>query len=130
MTRVAEAETELLMHPYFSEKVAITPEIFSRATREKIQNGRPPRQAGEETIEVDMEVDTEVDEATGNNIAEELEERSQSPQKNTTTFDFNPNSSGIETSIFNFTAQDVPPILSTRTFEDRVETSSLIQQSI
>jgi hypothetical protein len=61
---------------------------------------------------------------TGDNTAEE-----QSRPLYTNTTAFNPNSSGIEDSIYNFRAQDVPKTPSMTIFEDRVEASSPIQQS-
>jgi hypothetical protein len=93
--KISEAKKELLMHPYFSEKVTISPGLSSRATKETSDNGRRPRQDTEETIEVDMEGD----EMMGDNTAEE---HSRPLYTNTATFNFNPNSSGIEASIYNF----------------------------
>jgi len=118
LVKISEAK-KLLMHPYFPEKVT------SRATKETSDNGRQPRQDTEETIEVDMEGD----EMMGDNTAEESEEQSRPFHTNTTAFNFNPNSSGIEASIYNFRVQDVPRTPSMTIFEDRVEGSSPIQQS-
>jgi hypothetical protein len=95
---------------------------ISLHNKETSGKGRQPRRDTEETIEVDMEED----EIMGDNTAEE---HSRPLYTNTTAFNFNPNSSGIEASIYNFRAQDVPKTPSMTIFEDRVEASSPIQQS-
>lgn len=65
----------------------------------------------------------------GDNTGEELEEQSRPLYTNTTAFTFNPNSSGIGASIYNFRAQEVPRTPSMTIFEDRVEASSPIRRS-
>lgn len=95
LAKISEAKKELLMHPYFPEKVTITPGLPRRATNERGNNGKQLGQDTEETIEVDME-----DEMMGDNIAEEQSR----PLYTNTAFNFKPNSSGIEASIYNFRA--------------------------
>jgi hypothetical protein len=102
LVKISEAKKEPLIHPYFPEKVTITTGVSSRATKETSDNGRQPRQDTEETIEVDMEGD----EMMGDNTAGESEEQSRPLHTNTTAFNFNPNSSGIEASIYNTTAPE------------------------
>jgi hypothetical protein len=125
LTKISAAKKELLMHPYFPERVTITPGVSGRVTRDTSDNGRQPRPDTAEVSEVDMEVD----ETIGDNRAGEPEEPSGPSHTNTTAFDFTPNSSSMEASIYNFTAQEVPHTPSTRIFVDRVEASSPIQQS-
>jgi hypothetical protein len=120
--KISEAKKELLMHLYFPEKVIITPGLLSRVTKRTSDNRRQPRQAIVETIKVDIEGD----EIIGDNTAEE---QSRPLYTNTTAVNFNPNSSGIKASIYNFRTQDVPRTLSITIFKDRVEASSLIRQS-
>jgi hypothetical protein len=121
--KISEAKKELLMHPYFPENVIITPGLSSQATKETLNNRRQPRQDTKETIEVDIEGD----EIMGDNTAEE---QSRPLHTNTIAFNFNPNSSGIKASIYNFRAQDVLKTPSITIFKDRVKASSPIQQSI
>lgn len=123
LTKISTAKKELLMHPYFPEKVTITLGVSGWATRS--DKGRQPRQNTEEAIDID----TEMDETIEDNTAGEPERQSRPLQTNALDFNFNPNSSGIESSDYNFAAQEVPRILNTRIFEDKVEASSLIQQS-
>jgi hypothetical protein len=111
------------MHPYFLEKVAITLGVSGWATRS--DKGRQPRQDTGEAIDIDTEMDETIEE----NTAGEPEKQSRPSQTNTLDFNFNSNSSGIESSIYNFTAQEVPRTPNTRISEGRVEASSPIQQS-
>jgi hypothetical protein len=120
LTKISTAKKELLIHLYFLKKVTITLGVLGWATRS--DKGRQPRQDTEEAIDIDTEIDKIIEE----NIVRELEKQSRPLQTNTLDFNFNLNSSGIESSIYNFEAQEVLCTLNTRIFEGRVEASSLI----
>lgn len=99
LMKISEAKKELLMHLYFLEQVTITPGVSGRATRETSHNRRQLRKDTEEVIVVDI-----ADETIGDNTAEEPEEPNRPSPVNTHAFNFNPSSSGIKASIYNFTA--------------------------
>jgi hypothetical protein len=83
--KISEAKKELIMYPYFPEKITITSGVSGRATRETSDNRRQPRQDTEEEV---IEVDMEVDETIEDNMAGEPEEPSGTSPTNTLAFDF------------------------------------------
>ena len=64
LAKISEAKKELLMHPYFPEKVTITPGLPSRVTNERGNNGKQLGQDTEEAIEVAMEEDEMMEDNT------------------------------------------------------------------